>query len=296
MKNKFLFVLLCATPLLAGACSPKLVVKSVGYQSLVCARPDYSSTVPSNAEISVYYFVDADGRLSVEVKNHTGDIMMIDRTHSYFINSDHSSSIFYDPTVQVNTTTKTHSGTTGATVNVGAVARAAGVGGALGTALSGVNVGKSNTNTTTNTNTVYVVDQPQASIPPGGVVDLGGNFRISAVGRGFLYEVDNQGGRDIVRRNTADFCFGVVVSYSLDGGETFDRVETSVYTNNLISCTVKERGKVNDALREVLTAAPDALIQPWYLVYANTVEAQNGNKMNTTANGTILKGFIIDYK
>ena len=138
-----LLCLCAAAGLLSSCSSQKLNVTGVGYQSI---RTEFAQEpVPEDAKIEVTYFFDTDGSIVPRVKNLTDQVMTIDQTLSFFINTDGRSTSYYDPTVRTTTTTDYASNTTGASVNLGAVAGAFGVGGIVGGVLSGINVGESNT-------------------------------------------------------------------------------------------------------------------------------------------------------
>ncbi len=183
MKNRFL-LLFGLTLFLASCTTQMLVTDAVAYQSV---RPLYfKPSVPTDATISVGYHITCDGLLEVTVFNKTDHVMTIDQTKSFVVNSDGTSMSFYDPTVRVTSETSSSSSTNGASVNLGAIAGAVGVGGRVGTLLSGVNVGGANTDGSSTTQTTYFSDQPQISIGPHGSGSLSKQYEIYNLGRKHL--------------------------------------------------------------------------------------------------------------
>lgn len=92
-----------------------------------------------------------------EVKNRSSQTVYIDLGTSFFIRGSQAEPM-YVPQAVTSTTSKT----TGASVNMGAVARAAGVGGAVGTLANGVTVGGASTNGTS----TITYSQRVIAIPP----------------------------------------------------------------------------------------------------------------------------------
>lgn len=135
---------ICAMGLvgLVSSCGTKLVTTAVAYQSV---RTTFTqpSEIPQEAKIAVCYDIDEDGKLNAVVFNRTSEIMIIDQTKSFFVNSDGQSTSYFDPTVRTTSQTDMSSATKGASVNLGAVGNALGIGGPLGSLLGGINVGGS---------------------------------------------------------------------------------------------------------------------------------------------------------
>ena len=136
MKKKRLF-LLCIPliGMLASCTSFSLASEGVAYQSVRSASPVAASEIPENAQIIVSHQLNDDGLLDVVVKNNTGQIMVIDRTRSFFRNISGNSIPYYDPTVRTSTNSYTSGQERGVGVNLGSIAGALGVGGAIGQAL-----------------------------------------------------------------------------------------------------------------------------------------------------------------
>ena len=97
------------------------------------------------AKIAIAYNISKDGELTAIVYNRTSEIMTIDQTKSFFVNSDGKSISYYDPTVRTTSTTNIDSHTKGATINLGSVAGALGIGGPIGQIAGGINLGGSGT-------------------------------------------------------------------------------------------------------------------------------------------------------
>lgn len=266
MKIKHAIVWILVPIFLASCSSKELITKSVAYQSV---RPvNYKAQAPDDAEIILGYKISNEGELTVAVKNNTSEIMIIDQTKSFLVNSDGQSISYYDPTVRVESNTNSTSSSKGGSVNLGAVAGVFGIGGKLGMLANGINVGGSNTDGFSTTNTTYFADQPQISLGPKGEGAMSKTFKIKALGYDNLQLTS-----DMVDSYTPDnsYCkFSVCISYSIDGGKTFDKIVTDFYSNSRIVRTVKQYGKVNDALRSVLMSKTDALLETWGLLYFNS--------------------------
>ena len=262
-----------------------LEVSGVGYQTLQMqeSNKDFSDQAIKKAQILVYCLVDKNGEVEVMVENNSDQMMTIDRTKSFFQNQNDVAQMYYDPTVQTNTTSVTHGSTTGVGVNLGSVARAVGVGGILGTALSGVNVGGSNSTSTTNVNTTYTIDQPKVSVPPHGRISMGRTFQMQGVGRSFLHSAVTESPLDVnnsFSNSNTYAASNIVISYSTDNENSYQFIETHLFANSLLVGKVREKGKVNDALRTIYMNKPDALSQPWFLLYfASKSTAENDSKL-----------------
>ena len=259
-----------------------LVTHSVAYQSV---RPvNYKPEVLQDAKIICAYSISEDGELVVAIKNNTDEIMIIDQTNSFLVNSDGSSISYYDPTVRATSNTSTTSQTHGSSINLGAVAGALGVGGLVGTLASGINVGSASTDGFSTTNMEYFVDQPKISLGPKGAL-ISKEYAVKNLGKSFL---SNSSERNNAFTSSDSYCkFSVCISYSTDGGNSFDKIVTDFYANSWIVCPVSSHGQVNEALRNVMNSKTDCLYEPWWLLYIN----DNIGKNNIMFNGT-----IVDYK
>lgn len=262
--------------------STTLVTKSVAYQSV---RPvNYKSTIPDNAKIIVGYSLTPDGEIAIVVKNNTNEIMIIDQTKSFLVNSDGKSISYYDPTVRVTSNTISNSKSTGGSVNLGAITSALGIGGFFGQISNGINVGGSNTNGVSTTNTTYFADQPQVSLGPKGMGTMSKLYEVGKLGKSFLSGLAESNN---TFSTSNSYCrFSVCISYSLDNGKTFDKIVTDFYSNSLIVCPVRTHGRVNEALRNLMTSKTDALYEPWYILYFDSDQL----------NQNMIIGAITDYK
>lgn len=282
MNLKNILITLVAVGGLTSCGSSKLVTHSVAYQSV---RPvNYKSEIPQDAKIICGYSISEDGELTVAVKNNTDEIMIIDQTKSFLVNSDGTSISYYDPTVRVTSNTSSSSKTRGGSLNLGAVAGALGIGGALGTLAGGINVGGAGTDGSSTTNTTYFADQPQISLGPKGNGLMSKNFDVKYLGESFL---TNSSERNNSFTPSDSYCkFSVCISYSTDGGNTFEKIVTDFYANSWIVCPVMNHGKVNDALRKLMSSKPDCLHESWWLLYFN----------DNIGLSNMLNGVITDYR
>lgn len=272
--------------LLISCGTGKLTTYNVAYQSVKTkhVQPSAQNPIPNEAAISVAYSISSSGDLTAVVFNRTSEIMTIDQTKSFFVNSDGKSTSYYDPTVRATSTSDLSSTTRGASVNLGAISGALGIGGTLGSLLNGINVGGSNTSGTTITNTSYVADQPQVSLAPHSNGAMSKVFNIIGVGAG-----DINGNATSITESLATRRFSVCISYSIDGGKTFNKLVTCFFVDSELSIPVEQHGQINSALRKLLTAKPDALHEPWWVLHFNS----NYKGVNENA---LTKGLLVDYQ
>lgn len=286
--SRCLLSVVCGLLLFNSCFNQKMVTSSVGYQSIRTSfrQPDLSAKDKlENAKIVLAYKITASGNLIVGIQNNTDEIMTIDQTMSFFINNGNSVS-YYDPTIKTQTVTELESSTKGASVNLGAIGNALGVGGIIGTALQGVNVGGSGTVGTSTQNTTIIADQPRVSIGPRGNGALSKTFKIDGIGRNALKYSSPVAAT--YTRNNSYSTFSVCVSYSLDGGETFEKITTDFYANSKIVLPVSRAGRVNETLRDLYTKKTDALNENLWLLYFNTDA--------TGAHDCLLNGVLYDYQ
>ncbi|MBR5843705.1 MAG: hypothetical protein IKY75_03895 [Bacteroidaceae bacterium] len=272
---------------LVSCSTAKLSTTKVAYQSI--RTTEFHETIPEDAVISVGYGFTPKGEIVVAVRNNTDEVMIIDQTKSFLVDTDGKSYSYYDPTVRTTTTTDISSSTSGASVNLGSVARAFGVGGILGGALSGVNVGGSDTYGQSISNTTYIADLPQVTLGPKGVGVMSKNFSVSNVGTYHLknavqsFNVDNP--------KESPYRFSVCVTYSVDNGVTYDKIVTDFFVNSQIVENVNEHGRVNKALQQLYLDKPEALYEPCYILYfVNNIPSQAGVK------DVKQEGSLKDYK
>lgn len=260
---------LCLT---MASCSSagQLTVSSVAYQSVKTRhmQPTTERPIPDKAKIAVAYSISGDGKLTAIVYNRTSEIMVIDQTKSFFVNSDGTSTSYYDPTVRTTSTTTTSSSTTGASLNLGALAGAFGIGGALGTLASGINVGGSGTEGVSTTNTTYVADLPQVSLAPRSNGAMSKVFHVTGLGASSMGDME---ALHTHLNEAQSYCrFSVCITYSVDNGKTFEKLVTDFYANSMVIVPIQRKGKVNDALRQVYAAKSDLLYEPWWLLHFNS--------------------------
>ena len=281
-----LILLLCLT----SCALKKLVTSKVTYQSI--RTTEYHEQIPNNAEIVVAYSVTKDGSLVVLIVNKTDEIMMIDQTASFFVDTDGSSYSYYDPTIRTSTVTDIASSTSGMSVNLGSVARGLGIGGIVGGVLSGVNVGGSDTYGQSVSNTTYVADLPQVSLAPRGSGVLSKNFQISRLSREYLMSEE----KSFVAQNEkkSPHKFNVCISYSFDQGKTYKKLITEFYVNSQIIEMVKQNGEVNRALCEIYKNKQDAINEPlWIMQFLhNITEPDKKSKILDAWS----RGVLLDYK
>ncbi len=278
--------------LLTSCNSKRLSVNCVGYQAVRTsfARP---KTIPKDAKIAVTYFINEEGELTPIVINLSDEILTIDQTKSFFINTDGQSTSYYDPSVKVTSVTDHKSSTKGASVNLGSIAGALGVGGVVGNLLGGVNVGGSNTGGQSTTSSTYLSDLPTVSIGPKGKGAMSKVFKIANVGCSSL----NHPGIEYVNisRDNSPYRFSVCISYSFDGGESYDKLVTDFYVGTMLLIPATKE-TVGDCFKLIFEKKPDALAEPIYFfnVSNNIPESNKYGRLDRYY--TYNKGFLIDYK
>lgn len=251
--------------ILTSCLGEKLTTYSVTYQSIRTkhAQPSKLNPIPDDAKIAVAYYITKNGELTAIVYNRTSEIMTIDQTKSFFVNSDGTSTSYYDPTVRTTSTTNLESQTKGGSINLGSVASAFGIGGAIGTIAGGINLGGSGTSGVSSTNTTYVADLPQVSLSPNSNGAMSKVFKIQGIGlKGTSSSISHFSPN---LTNEQSYCrFSVCISYSIDGGETYEKIVTDFYANSKIIVPIKKEGKINEAVRSVYANKPDALNEYWW--------------------------------
>lgn len=272
---------LAISALLCSCGSTKtLSVASVDYQALRTefAQPE---TIPGNARIAVEYFFNSNGEIQPVVYNLTSEIMILDQTKSFVIMPDGSSVSYYDPTVRTSTSGSYSSSTEGRSFNLGGIAGALGIGGAIGSLLGATTVGSSNTTGLVRQNTVTIADQPMVNIGPKGSVAMSKAYKVSGVGfanRKSDNYVD-------VPHHLATDRFSVCISYSIDEGATFDKLMTPLYISTSLRETVNDR-KISDAFDRIYIKKPDALAESLYMFLIP----------NNAADDKYVRGSLIDYQ
>lgn len=298
MKKYQIIIILIAMLTLATLTSCKTIkVSGVAYQSMRLKNPVSENEVTSDATIIVYCYINELGALDVKIKNNTDVIMTIDRTKSFFRDGDNNAIPYYDPNIIANTQSTTQGNTAGTSVNMGAIANAVGIGGALGTALSGINVAETDSYSTTKSNTTYYIDQPELHIPPHSSASMGRLFNISGIGDSFLREALLKSTDNIHNNFTSDHTYAscnICISYSVDNGNSYETIITDIYANSILISKVKQKGKVNDALRVIYTNKDDVFAEPWFLMHFGS-QAYN-NDYRSENNYISNKYFITNYK
>ena len=272
-----------------ASCNEYLEVSRVVYQS-VRAQKNVPSEIPEDAKIVVVYNITENGAIIPVVFNRTDEIMIIDQTKSFFVNSDGISKSYYDPTIRTTSTTAMSSTTGGASVNLGAIGGLFGIGGPVGSLLNGINVGGAETAGSATTNTTYFADQPQVALAPRSSSAMSKSYMITGLGQ-----------QDAMRSFIASkpkesYCkFSVCISYSIDEGKTFDKVVTDFYVNAQIVAYPPQKGMLNDALRSVYHAKSDALSEQWWVLrFVNNIpESESAQKIHDTR---FNNGCFYDYK
>lgn len=245
-------------------------------------QPTTESPIPSRAQITVGYSISLEGKLTAVVFNCTDEIMTIDQTKSFFVNTDGKSVSYYDPTVRTTSTTDISSRTSGASVNLGAVTGALGLGGPLQQIANGVNVGGSGTSGSATTETTYIADQPQVSLAPHSNGAMSKVFTIAGLNSASINASN-------LTYDNSPIRFSVCISYSVDGGQTFEKLVTDFYVNSNFKVGVTKHGQVSEPLRSIYTRKPDALNEfCWQLRFNENPEAIGSNSKN--------HGVLFDYQ
>lgn len=265
---------------MATSCaSGNMAVSGVKYQSVRTsfAQPE---DFPKDAKIVTQYFFSPTGKLMVVVYNRTNEIMTIDQTRSFLINTDGMSKSYYDPTVVSTTSGTMESSTSGTTVNLGAISSALGIGGIAGTLLGGISVGNASTEGNYNSSTVTVQDMPSVSVGPHGKMVLSKEFEIMGLGGG------SPSGYECVdaKYKDAPLKFSVCVSYSLEGSDESMKLVTDFYVNTNLYADVS-KGMVSDAFTQIYRSKPDAVAEYVYLFNIN-------NNLPTTSHFDYFGGEI----
>lgn len=184
--------------------------------------------------------------IAVTVKNRTGQTLYIDLGNTFFFRNS-SPSPYYVPSATQTTTSKT----SGASVNMGAVAGALGVGGRAGTLASGVNVGGANTNSTSViTYTQRVISLPAHSTKTLDLQLLFPESMTKIYGPKFIHQTKHRlhclfdkdesislGEERVFDENNSPIQWGVQLTYAYD--ETLSNpysLNASYYTAKMIGC------------------------------------------------------------
>lgn len=294
--NKMKQIRLILTIILITTCSSCITRNKtycINYQSVRTkyAQPTTEKPIPEEAKIVVAYTISSSGELTAIVYNRTNEIMTIDQTQSFFVNTNGQSTSYYDPTIRTTSTTNLSSSTTGSSVNLGAIAGALGIGGTLGQLASGINIGGSGTSGQSVTNATYIADQPRVSLAPNSNGAMSKVFTVTA-----LTQSHEEYKREIVLpliSQKDSYChFSVCISYSFDNGATFEKLVTEFYADSYINIPLKNEGKINETLNIVMQNKPDIYNVPWFkLIFKD--ERNIFSEYNTD---TFSNGILYDYQ
>lgn len=299
------WVVPCVVAAMLCSCSTAgtLTVSSVTYQAVNTKNPQppKNTPIPPSAKILATYAIDKSGKIGVIIKNLTNEILVIDQEKSFLINTTGESQPYYDPNVYSTTTTNYNFSTEGSSLSLGALANAFGIGGPLGSILSGIGLSQSATTGLATSNTITVSDQKRINIGPRGMVGLSKAFPVTGVGRGHIHPTSRA--VDMSYKDSP-LKFSICISYSLDDGETFNKMVTEFYVTSCIYEKVESYKYVNKALRNIMQAKPDLLSQPWYMVsFDNNIEDVTGDGFFVSDVSTkgkvfdnIIQGMMYDYQ
>lgn len=192
------------------------------------------------------YWYNLINRFYIRIHNKTDRTIYIDLGNTFRVTSDGNSKVYYD----ASQTTITQGGGRGASINLGSIAGAVGIGGALGTIAGGINVGGANTASASKTYT----KQRILAIPPYGKVPLekykdakvrGNKYEVIFEDEPLTFEfkkgkcpVTTNGGKYVYNEDNSPFRTQYIITYSND--ELFKEVKVlkaSVFINEMIGCT-----------------------------------------------------------
>lgn len=233
------------------------------------------------------------------VYNLTDNIITIDQTKSFLINTNGQSQSYYDPTIKTSTSGSFNAETSSTSLNLGVISSVFGIGGPLGNLLNATTVGNANTNGSFQSSTVTIFDMPQVRIGPHGKMALSKQFKVAGIGKGNF----NSSANTFVncKAKNSPLRFSVCISYALEDEPT-NKLVTEFYVNSTIleSCS---KGKVSDSFSKIYSSKSDALVEPTYMFVINTnlptkaVENFYGDIINLNrVYDTYVHGSLIDYQ
>lgn len=289
MRKVFLYGCLLLMLNACGVAPSKLTVSDVSYQCIRSPRKDLAKTVPANARISIIASVSpTTGAVNFYVKNLTSAVMSIDKTKSFYVSGQGGvSQSFYNPNIQVNTTsTTTTRGASGA-FDLGAAAAVLGIGGNAGILLSGTTIGTNNSVGTTASTSTYNIDQPIISLAPNSFMQIGESYTLTGVGINYLKNLNaKQVGKRVVSSEDQGgerlFPFSITITYKIEGDKNYKTFTSSYYVSDVIKVPISG-GQTNAALRNILSMKKNATSELWYLFYLS-----NGDSYSN--------GFLYDYE
>ena len=281
--------------MLSSCASVNLVVSGVKYQSVRTsfAQP---TEMPTEAKVISQYFFSPEGEVLVVVYNRTDEILTIDQTKSFLVDTDGTSLSYYDPTVRTQTSGTMSSETTGTSFNLGAISNAFGIGGFVGSLLGGVSVGDHVTTGSYSSSTVSVQDTPTVNVGPHGKMVMSKQFSISGLGNSYTGQfnyVDNKFKQSPLK-------FSVCISYRFEDNEETIKLVTDFYVNSSIYANVT-KGQIANAFYSIYRDKPDAAAEYAYMFeimnnlptssYLNFSDVYVGNNFSKYSHGS-----LIDYQ
>ena len=289
MRYRHLLVLAAAMAAISSCSSGRLRTSGVAYQSVRMVNAKNPEEV-SKSRIAAGYSITEDGALVIFVKNNSDEVLTIDQTKTFFVNTDGLSTSFYDPTVRTTTVTDMASSTNGASLNLGAITNMLGIGGPLGTLAQGLNVGNESTAGSSTSNTTMIADLPTVSISPHGGGYMTKEFKISGLGRTVL---NSDRLESFVAQDSkmSPLRFSVCITYSFDGGATFDKLMTDFYVNSQCFVPVGNSRNINDAVRKIVQTYNSAVFEPWWMIHVC-----NNVLDDKRAHSSFTQGALLDYK
>ena len=199
------------------------------YWSFVNLHVDENSVL-ANEDVEMSLMTEnvywGGGSLYVTLKNKTNKMIYLDLGNSFFIRGEESIP-YYKPT----STASSSGGSTGGALNLGGVANALGVGGALGSIASGMTVGgKKDKSTTTVTYAQRII-----ALPPQSSKKLDTySFRSEGLSLGLSSEM-KKGETRIFKKGDLPCKWGVYITYSFDESMSVtDNLSASLYVGKII--------------------------------------------------------------
>lgn len=231
------------------------------------------------------YVINTDGSINAVVKNLTTEILTIDQTKSFFIDTNGSSTSYFDPTVTTTSNSSYSSETEGAAFNLGGLANGLGIGGFLGSMMNATTLSGSTTGGNVNTVTTYMRDMPQVSLGPMGSGVMSKVFNISGVGSRALASAGAGNGEWSM--SDSPLRFSVCITYSVGDRGEFQKIVTNFYVSSSMVVDIS-RGKINDAFREIYKVKPDALYEPTYMFCLSSNLPSLENVYDKMRNGVLV--------
>ncbi|MDE6309910.1 MAG: hypothetical protein K2L81_06935, partial [Muribaculaceae bacterium] len=135
------------------------------------------------------------------------------------------------------------------------------------------------------------------NVGPKGVMAMSKAYSVSGVGRTSKYYdnfTDVSPTKSLVR-------FSVCISYSIDDGQSFEKLVTNFY----VSSNINEKAdmkSVSKAFNKIYANKPDALVENMYMfIIRNNIEKATTDVMDdflihTDINDTYVKGSLVDFQ